>query len=220
MSNIAKFKRNPMKIAAIEMFALSPYTSSKKVAEKLGISIHTIHAWRKDPNFIEACYDRYMVEFGSQLPSVLNAMVREAQEGNVQAARLVLEHSGKLVKNVNITIDSPFEKFLKEVPNADDAEDAEVVEVMSDLKADFSELPSRKVENPIKRIKEENILNMKAIKEEEKRQAYNKKQREWHKWRTRAKKVGIEPLANRRPTPAQRAEWQRSIEEAESSSSK
>ena len=52
-------------------------------------------------------------------------MVREAQEGNVQAARLVIEQSGKLVKNVNITIDSPFEKFLKEVPNADDAEDAE-----------------------------------------------------------------------------------------------
>ena len=53
-----------------------------------------------------------------------------------------------------------------------------------------------------------------------KRQAYNKKQREWHKWRVRAKKVGIEPLANRRPTPAQRAEWQRSIEEAESANSK
>ena len=73
MSNIAKFKRNPMKIAAIEMFAICPYTSSKEVAKKLDISVHTINNWRKDPNFIEACYDRYMVEFGSQLPSVLNA---------------------------------------------------------------------------------------------------------------------------------------------------
>ena len=56
-----------------------------------------------------------------------NSMVREAKAGNVQAARLVLEHSGKLVKNVNVTIDSPFEKWLKKV---DDAEvvDGEVVE--------------------------------------------------------------------------------------------
>ena len=145
MSNIAKFKRNPMKIAAIEMFALSPYTSSKKVAEKLGISIHTIHAWRKDPNFIEACYDRYMVEFGSQLPSVLNAMVREAQEGNVQAARLVLEHSGKLVKNVNITIDSPFEKFLKNVPD---------VEVVEDEDWDQEEVTDEEVKETLEDVKE------------------------------------------------------------------
>ena len=29
-------------------------------------------------------------------------MIREAVEGNVQAGRLVLEHSGKLVKNINV----------------------------------------------------------------------------------------------------------------------
>ena len=215
MSNIAKFKRNPIKIAAIEMFAICPYTSSKEVAKKLDISHHTINNWRKDPNFIEACYDRYMLEFGSQLPSVLNAMIREAQEGNVQAARLVLEHSGKLVKNINVTIDSPFEKFLKEIPNAEEAEDAEIIEAASDIKVDFSDLPERKEENQIKRTKDENVLNAKAIKEEEKRLEYNKKQREWHAWRVRAKKHGVEPLANRRPTPAQRAEWQKKKEEAE-----
>ena len=215
MSNIAKFKRNPMKIAAIEMFAISPYTSSKEVAKKLDISVHTINNWRKDPNFIEACYDRYMVEFGSQLPSVLNAMVREAQEGNVQAARLVLEHSGKLVKNINVTIDSPFEKFLKEIPHDEEIEDAEIIEAASEIEVDFSDLPERKDENQVQRTKDENVLNAKAIKEEEKRLEYNKKQREWHKWRTRAKKAGVEPLESRRPTPAQRAEWQKKIEEAE-----
>ena len=53
--------------------------------------------------------------------------------------------------------------------------------------------------------------------EEEKKAAYNKQQREWRRWRIRAKKVGIEPLKGRRPTPAQRKEWQRSIVQAESS---
>ena len=50
---------------------------------------------------------------------VLNSMIREAIEGNVQAGRLVLEHSGKLVKNINVTVDSPFEKFLKAEENAE-----------------------------------------------------------------------------------------------------
>jgi hypothetical protein len=215
MSNIAKFKRNPIKIAAIELLALSPYSSTKEVAKKLDISHHTINSWRKDPNFIEACYDRYMVEFGSQLPSVLNSMVREAQEGNVQAARLVLEHSGKLVKNINVTIDSPFEKFLNSIPEAEVVEDAEIVEAVSEIEIDFSDLPERKNENQVARTKNENVLNAKAIKEEEERLAYNEKQREWHAWRARAKKAGIEPLASRRPTPAQRADWQRKIEEVE-----
>ena len=76
-------------------------------------------------------------------------------------------------------------------------------------------MPERKDENQVQRTKDENVLNAKAIKEEEKRLEYNKKQREWHKWRTRAKKAGIEPLDSRRPTPAQRAEWQKKIEEAE-----
>ena len=119
MSELAKNKQNHIKIAAIELFATNPFISIKKVAKTLDISPNTIKRWRKDPNFIDAIYDRYMSEFGLQLPSVLNAMIREAQAGNVQAGRLVLEHSGKLVKNINVTIDSPFEKFLKGVENAE-----------------------------------------------------------------------------------------------------
>ena len=112
MSDIVKSYKNPKKIAAIELFGLNPNITTAEVAEAIKAPKNTISHWRKDPNFLEACYDRYMLEFGSQLPSVLNAMIREAQAGNVQAGRLVLEHSGKLVKNINVTIDSPFEKFL------------------------------------------------------------------------------------------------------------
>ena len=211
MSNIAKFKRNPMKIAAIEMFAISPYTSSKEVAKKLDISVHTINNWRKDPNFIEACYDRYMVEFGSQLPSVLNAMVREAQEGNVQAARLVLEHSGKLVKNINVTIDSPFEKFLKNIPNAEVVEDAEIIEAADSVDVSFEDLPPRNTENQVNREKRETSATKDLIKKAE----TNAKQKVWYNWRKRAKAVGVEPLKSRRPTPAQRQTWENSIIEAE-----
>ena len=159
-----------------------------------------------------------MIEFGSQLPSVLNAMVREAQAGNVQAGRLVLEHSGKLVKNINITVDSPFEKFLKSVPDAEVVADAEIVEAAEDIS--FESLPERNTENQQQRIKNEKVLNRKAIEKEEKRLKYNIQQKEWYKWRKRAKAVGIEPLKGRRPTPAQRKDWQEKIIQAELANAK
>ena len=217
MSDLTKFKRNRNKLAAIEMFALQPSLTIKEVAEKLNISHHTINTWRKDPNFIDACYDRYMSEFGLQLPSVLNAMVREAQAGNVQAGRLVLEHSGKLVKNINVTIDSPFEKFLKS--DMEIQADSEVLDVMDSVEVDVSELPPRKEDNQVERIKKENVTCKKAIKSEKEKAEYNAKQKEWYKWRKRAKAVDIAPLKGRRPTPGQRKEWQKRIILAEEASS-
>ena len=153
-----------------------------------------------------------MTEFGSQLPAVINAMVREAKHGNVQAARLVLEHSGKLVKNVNITIDSPFEKFLK----AEDVEDAEVVEIFDDVVIP-DDLPERK---PSKTAKEEKIALKSEIakdKKNSKKKSRNEMRREWHKWKKRAKAVGIKPLPAKKPTKGQRKEWELSIIAAEES---
>ena len=215
MSDIAKFKRNPAKLAAIDMFALQPLVTAKEVAKKLDISPHTINGWRKDPNFIDACYERYMMEFGSQLPSVLNAMVREAQAGNVQAGRLVLEHSGKLVKNINVTVDSPYEKFLKS--DVEIESDADVMDIVDAVEINDEELPDRNEEDQRIRVAKEKNDCKKAIKSEKERQKYNEKQKEWYKWRKRAQKVGVSPLKNRRPTPAQRKEWQNKIIQAESS---
>tara|TARA_Y100000361_G_C11156006_1_gene344169 strand:- start:2105 stop:2758 length:654 start_codon:yes stop_codon:yes gene_type:complete len=214
MSNIIK---NPAQELAIELYASQPNIQANEVATRCNVPIETIYKWRKNINFIEAIYDRYMVEFGSQLPSVLMAMVREAQAGNVQAGRLVLEHSGKLVKNVNVTIDSPFEKFLKKVDHIEDAEiveDEEVSELVQDLpiKAD---LPPRVVEDQVQRTKYEKKKLDKTVKDEIKRQEYNKKQKEWYRWRKRAKAVGIEPLKSKRPTPGQRKKWQQRIIDAE-----
>jgi len=140
-------------------------------------------------------------------------MVREAQAGNVQAGRLVLEHSGKLVKNINITVDSPFEKFLKSVPEAEVVADAEIVEAAEDIS--FESLPERNTADQNVRVRKENFLNKKAIAKEDKRLKYNEKQKEWYKWRKRAVIVGIEPLKGRRPTPAQRKDWQEKIIAAE-----
>ena len=215
MEAITKFKKNPPKVLAIELLALNPRLKNGEIAEKVGISSRTLELWKTDPNFVDAVYERYMLEFGIEVPAVLNAMVREAKEGNVQAGRLVLEHSGKLVKNINVTVDSPFEKFLKGVQNAEIVEDGEIIDVAVET-ADDSSLPERNTENQDVRAKNEKIKTAKAIKEAEKKADYNKKQREWYLWRKRAKEAGVSPLKNRRPTPAQRKEWERKIIKAES----
>jgi len=220
MTQLAKNQQNPTKMAAIELFATNPLITAIKVAESLKISINTIRKWRQDPNFIDACYERYMIEFGSYLPSVLNSMIREAQAGNVQAGRLVLEHSGKLVKNINITIDSPFEKFLKGIDNAEVVEDSEILDVAESIEDDFEDLPPRNEENQFIRQRNETLSNMKAIKKEKKNIEYNEKQKEWYRWRKRAEKVGVEPLKSRRPTPAQRQDWENKIVEVENAKQK
>ena len=158
---------------------------------------------------MDAIYDRYMVLFGGELPAVLSAMIREAKSGNVQAGRLVLEHSGKLVKNINVTVDSPFEKYLKIVD--DDAEDAEIVEAMEEIPI-IETLPERDIEPPIKRNKREKKQIDDAIKKEQ----YNQKRKEWYLWKKRAKAVGVPPLSARRPTKGQRKAWEDEIIKKES----
>ena len=210
MSNIVKLKKNPPKVLAIELLAFHPDLSLQQVADKVGVSKECISKWKQIPEFVDAVYDRYMMQFGLEVPHVLDAMIREAKAGNVQAGRLVLEHSGKLVKNINVTIDSPFEKFLKNIPDAEIIEDAEVIDAAVTIET-FDDLPERNVEDQGKRVVKEKAVTKDIIKKAD----YNVKQKKWYMWRKRAKAVGIEPLKGRRPTPAQRQDWERSIVKAE-----
>jgi hypothetical protein len=212
MSNILK---KPDVARAVELYALKPDITAKEVADAVGVSKTIVYNWRKDPNFVDAIYDRYMVEFGSELPAVLQAMIREAKAGNVQAGRLILEHSGKLVKNVNITVDSPYEKFLKAEKTEIEFEDAEIEEIVDSIPDMEINLPERDPEDQSKRVqKEKKKIKERVVKESEKKE-YNKKRREWYKWNKRAKAVGVDPLPSRRPTPAQRKDWQNEIEQKE-----
>ena len=211
MSNITKLKKNPAKTLAIELLAFNPELSLQQVADKVGVSKSSIAKWKATPEFVDAVYDRYMTQFGLEIPQVLDAMIREAKAGNVQAGRLILEHSGKLVKNVNITIDSPFEKFLKNVPDAEVVEDEDIIDAAVVLEDTFDDLPPRKEENQKEREKKEKVATREAIKKAN----YRAKEKVWYKWRKRAKAMGIKPLKGRRPTPAQRQEWENSIIEAE-----
>ena len=211
MDKIAKLKKNPSKVLAVELCAFNPEMTVQQIADKVGVSKGCIENWKRSPEFIDAVYDRYMLQFGMEIPQVLESMVREAKAGNVQAGRLILEHSGKLVKNINVTIDSPFEKFLKSVPDAEVVEDSEIIEAAESVDVSFEDLPPRNTESQYKREERETVATKDLIKKAE----TNAKQKVWYNWRKRAKAVGVEPLKSRRPTPAQRKDWEKSIVEAE-----
>ena len=188
---------NASKVRAIELLVSEPNARVKDVAEESGVSAVTIHKWLKDPEFVEVFYQKYMITFGSRLPSVLNSMIREAEAGNVQAGRLVLEHSGKLIKRVEVANhQSPFEKFLNaEVDGEVEIEPDEAEYV------DFEVLP-RKPEPVIDSIKV-------------KQQSKQDKRKIAKEWRERAKAVGIPILPRGRKTPSQKKEWQKLVIEKE-----
>jgi hypothetical protein len=213
MSNIELKKAN--QLAAIDLLIHNPELNKKQIAEQLKVSPRTIHSWFADDRFVEMYYKKYMISFNAKLPMVLNSMIREAVEGNVQAGRLVLEHSGKLVRNINVTVDSPFEKFLKaEQIDADEIIDAESEEVTEILDT----LPER---NPVNdKPKKRDIKEKKAVDQIKKgKKPYRQKRREDRASRyallQRAKKVGLDPLPSRRPTNSERRKWLEKLAELE-----
>ena len=210
INTVSKLLKINERQKAAEMIAFNPKMTNKEIAERLDLAYQTVQNWRRDPNFVDMVYELYMVEFGSEIPAVLKAMIRESKAGNVQAARLVLEHSGKLIKNIiNVSI-SPYEMFLNKVGDAEVLDD-DIISAATDVDFKDVELPPRTAEDQrLRTIKEKKKIK-KVVNNEE----YNYKQREWYKWRKRAEAAGIPPLKSRRPTPAQRKEWQNKIVQAE-----
>lgn len=189
------------KVRAVEYMTAYPNAHIKEVAEESGVSKNTIHLWLRDPEFVEVFYQKYMVSFGSKLPSILNAMIKEAEAGNVQAGRLILEHSGKLIKRVEVNnYQSPFEKFLgnKDSPKYE----KEKIE-----EAEFIVMPQKPiVEKKVKyKTKKQGVKELKVKKDA------LKKRSEASKWRRRAIKIGIELLPQGRKTPLQIKEWREKV---------
>ena len=204
---------------AVEIYATNPEITHKEVAEMIGVGFNTLKKFRRDPNFWAKVYDYYMTTFERDVVGVLKAAVREAMAGNVQAQRLVLEHSGKLQKNINITIDSPFEKWLKKSDDSmevlNNVEDAEIVEDMPE----FEELPPRTADNNHLNTYKERIKLQKLPAKAKSKANRNKLKREQYKWLKRAKAVGIDKLPAKRPTAGQKKAWQDKIIAAENQAS-
>ncbi len=107
-----------------------------------------------------------------------------------------MEHSGKLQKNINITIRSPFEKYLESQERKQLEPSKEIIE---------AEVVPEQIQQEFQHIDSE-LLKKKAVLE---------KRRELYSWSRRAEAVGIAPMPPRRPTKGQRLAWEMSIIRAE-----
>ena len=214
MNNSLETRDNPAKMLAVELIALNPSISVKELSSELKVSETTVRAWRKDNDFIEETYKRFITEIEAKsIPLIVKSMAREAIEGNVQAARFIFEALNKLGKNhVHIHV-SPWEQFIQKEELKGDVVIEDIIDVQTEQFDD--ELPPRNKESQVTRVKKENVKNRMAIREDKKKAIRNAKQKEWYKWRKRAKKAGVEPLKSKRPTHGQRKAWEAAIIKAE-----
>ena len=200
---------------AVELFATNPDIEAKRVAELLDVTPQIVYEFRRDPNFHIQVQDRFMAELENDIPSMVSALKREVLAGNVQATRLMFEYMNKLQKNINITIDSPFEAWMKK-EGFGDAVDAEIIVDMEE----FKELPPRTANNNHLETHKERLKVQNAPKKERSLASHNKTRREQYRWVKRAKAVGVEKLPGKRPTPGQKKKWQNKVIAAEKKASK
>jgi len=199
---------------AVELFATNPDIEAKRVAELLDITPQIVYDFRRDPNFHMQVQDRFMAELENDIPSMVSALKREVLAGNVQATRLMFEYMNKLQKNINITIDSPFENWMKK-QQFGDVVDAEIIVNMDE----FKELPPRTANNSHLEVHKERLRVQNAPQKAKSLASHNKTRREQYKWVKRAKAVGVEKLPGKRPTPGQKKAWQDKIRTAEKKAS-
>ena len=190
---------------AVELFAINPDIEAKRVAELLDVTPQVVYEYRRDPNFHMQVQDRFMAELENDIPSMVSALKREVLAGNVQATRLMFEYMNKLQKNINITIDSPFENWMKKQEFGDVA-DAEIVNM-----EEFKELPPRTANNSHLEGHKERVKLRNAPKKERSVKNRNQARREQYKWVKRAEAVGVKKLSAKRPTPYQKKAWQEKI---------
>jgi len=220
-------KYTPAQLLAIEILSSNPSISHSELAKKIQVERKTIHNWLTNSEFVEQLYKRYMEVAGIELPAVIKATIEEAKLGNVQAARLILEHFGKLENKVRIQIESPFEKFMK-IDNAEAVEFVEINEEKNKLLDQFEdaldidkvELPERDKSNdkPFMRERVERIrLNDSYIKTLRNLDT-KKKQQGAYQIRKRAKAVGLPLLEGGRQSKATRTRWLEKLEKLENAS--
>ena len=212
MSNLEILNLSEDQKVAVDFCAMTPGITNKDLAKAMDKCEHTIGAWRKNGTFIDACYNRFIELNGTRLMTVMEAMFREAEEGSVPAATLILNHYNKLNNKVQIQIQSPWEKYLQ----FGNINEGEVIEITTEQAKEIgtsteirSILPPRNSENdkPVKRArKQEKVLkNIKRVGYtlDQKR----KKRNQNYALRVRAKAVDLEPLSHGRKTELERKQW-------------
>ena len=204
-------------IPVIELHAQDLNLSWTQIAVKTGISYHTIKYWTRLPEFMEACYDHYMQLHGNKAQHVIEALYREALEGNVRAIELYLKHTGKYTEKKVHEI-APGDKFLEYIKGKEISNTVEIAEIVQDPMLEVQSKVHDKVHEPKKvhtTIKEENKSIEKTKKKFKKYKVNKERRNALLRLKRRARKVGLASLPNGRPSKTEKAKWVVKLEELE-----
>ena len=207
-------------VPVIELHAQDLNLSWMQIAEKTGISYHTIRYWTRLPEFMEACYDHYMQLHGNKAQYVIEALYHEALEGNVRAIELYLKHTGKYTEKKIHEI-SPGDKFLEFVKGKEVSEmpnSIEEAEIVQDPMLEVQNIVHDKVHEPKKvhtTIKEENKSIEKAKKTYKKQKVNKERRNALLRLKRRAKRVGLASMSTGRPSKTEKAKWIVKLEKLE-----
>jgi hypothetical protein len=216
MSEIQVYNWSDSQKIAIEVIAYTPGITDRSISDQVKVSAQTISAWRSNPAFIDACYNRYIEIAGNRLMGVMEAMFREAEQGSVPAAQLILKHYNKLNDIVRLEVVSPFEKFLQygkiEDGSYGDMTRDLAIEIGSSILPNIA-LPPRNEENdkPGKRLRSQKKA-LKNIHFTSKKIVDRKNKRNHaYKIRKRAQAVGLELLSQGKQPDHIRRDWERKL---------
>lgn len=85
---------NNKQIKAIELLVYSPYMTQTMIAKECGIHRETLRRWKEDTEF-KAELDKAIKERWKSAESIaVNTMISLCSEGNVQAAKYMLDSLG------------------------------------------------------------------------------------------------------------------------------
>ena len=224
MGNLTDIKKKNVSTKAVEVLAKNLHMTYEQVANEAGVSKNTILKWMSNPDFIDKVYTRYMEIAGTELPAVVQAMIEEAKLGNVHAAKLILEHFGKLENKLQIKVESNFEKFMK----SEDSEDAEWFEVTDNqvevldaisehVGGNKIELPDRHVSNNTQKLRDdyERARLKGKVTTRTKEISEKDKQAKRYLIRKRARDVGLDSLPPGRHTKSVKDAWFRKLKKLE-----
>ena len=207
-------------IPAIELHAEDIHLPWTQIAERTGISYHTIKSWTRVPEFMDACYKRFMEIHGNKAEFVVMAIYDEAVQGNMKAAELWLKYTGRYVDK-KVYEHAPGDQFIDWV-NSRDKEvhsDIEEAEIVQDPMLEVQNKVHAKVHTPSKvhaTIKEENERIEKTKKKYNKKYKVNKDNRNaLMRLKRRAKKVGLKSMGLGRPSKTEKAIWVAKLEKLE-----
>jgi len=107
----------------------------RDIAKEAGVSERTLRYWRKEERFLQLVDEIVRNNVRSQMPEVLETVIKRAIEGSAKHAELLLKYQGLLTDRHEVVATDPRQPDLKEYDHAK----IEIERELNELKALLNE---------------------------------------------------------------------------------